>query len=52
MLTDSKTREDRLNVCKSCESLVAGVKCTKCGCFVNVKVVFLSMKCPDNKWNK
>jgi hypothetical protein len=29
-----------------------GARCEKCGCFINIKVLFLKMSCPENKWGK
>lgn len=48
-LIDDQTRELRWNTCQSCEFL-ANDRCSKCGCFMKVKVAFVSSKCPVDKW--
>lgn len=41
----------RLEICKSCEFLSSFGQCAKCGCFVNIKVMFKATACPVNKWS-
>lgn len=44
--------QQRLEACKSCDHLIAGV-CMKCGCYVEFRAAFKKMKCPnvkDRKW--
>ena len=46
-----KEKERRLSICKACEFIVLdGARCTKCGCFMEVKTGIASSKCPINKW--
>ncbi len=42
----------RLNACKKCDSLIAGM-CLKCGCYVEVRAALRENSCPDfgnSKW--
>ncbi len=41
----------RLDCCKSCGNLINGM-CRRCGCFVEVRAVKRSQRCPDPnpKW--
>ena len=42
----------RLEACTDCDQLISGV-CMKCGCYVEFRAAFKSMKCPnvkDRKW--
>lgn len=42
----------RLNACRDCDHLISGV-CMKCGCYVEFRAAFKTMKCPnvkDRKW--
>jgi hypothetical protein len=49
--TDPKIREERLNLCLSCEHLFKPTNsCKKCGCFVKAKTWLKDAKCPLNKW--
>ncbi len=41
--------EERLNVCMSCGSLLAGT-CAKCGCYVEIRAASASSHCPVSKW--
>ena len=41
--------ENRLDVCKECDSLLAGT-CQKCGCYVEIRAASKSAKCPIKKW--
>ena len=41
----------RLNECKNCDNLIAGV-CMKCGCYVEFRAAFKNQKCPDVKNRK
>lgn len=42
-------RNDRLNICTSCEHLKLNI-CTKCGCLVHAKTWLSGAKCPIDKW--
>jgi hypothetical protein len=48
-LVSDETRENRWATCKACPFL-QGDRCTKCGCFMKVKVAFHTSKCPEGKW--
>ncbi len=42
----------RLNECKNCDNLIAGV-CMKCGCYVEFRAAFKKNNCPnakDRRW--
>jgi hypothetical protein len=43
----------RLDICKTCESLISGT-CVKCGCYVELRAAGKTRTCPDtkNKWNR
>jgi len=41
----------RINICKECEHYKALI-CTKCGCFMPLKVKLRQVHCPIHKWNK
>lgn len=41
----------RLDLCSACEFLIAEQsRCSKCGCFMNVKTRLQASKCPVGKW--
>ena len=42
--------ETRLIICKSCELLNAGT-CGACGCYVELRALSPSGKCPYKKWS-
>jgi len=47
---DEATR--RLSICSSCPFFVQESKrCTKCGCFMEKKVLFTQTHCPIDKWS-
>lgn len=48
-LVDDSVRENRWSVCETCPFLLDN-RCTKCGCFMKVKVAFQTSKCPEGKW--
>lgn len=41
--------EERLAICKSCDLLNAGT-CGACGCYVELRAVAKSGRCPHKKW--
>lgn len=41
--------EERLFICKSCDSLNAGT-CLKCGCYVELRAAGKYSHCPGKKW--
>lgn len=43
--------KERLDICNVCEFLnKEKVQCTKCGCFMKLKTVIPTAKCPIGKW--
>lgn len=48
-MADDATREHRWSICQACPML-QNDRCTKCGCFMKIKVAFASTKCPLEKW--
>lgn len=48
-LLSDEEREARWSICQSCPFL-QNDRCTKCGCFMKVKVAFKTSKCPMEKW--
>ena len=48
---DENTYQKRLEICRSCESLVNGM-CAKCGCYVELRALKTQMYCAseDKKW--
>lgn len=49
--TSDEEYSRRLNICRSCESLMNGI-CGKCGCFVELRAAKKEMYCPseEKKW--
>lgn len=41
--------EERLQVCKECDMLLAGM-CRKCGCYVELRAAVTKNYCPGKKW--
>jgi hypothetical protein len=48
-LVSDDIRTQRWSTCQTCEFLLND-RCTKCGCFMKVKVAFQTSKCPEGKW--
>ena len=44
--TDKEEYEERLNICKECDSLINGM-CKHCGCFVEMRAAVSKNYCPD-----
>lgn len=49
-LVDDDIRENRLSICRTCPKFTPEERCTECGCFMKVKVAFVTSKCPMGKW--
>ena len=48
---DRKTREKRLNICRSCDRFNdKNISCSECGCYLQIKTSWASEKCPLDKW--
>lgn len=41
--------KNRVEICNVCEERNEGI-CNKCGCFLSVKTMLPTAKCPLNKW--
>ncbi len=41
--------EERLNVCRECNSLLEAT-CNKCGCYVEIRALKKDSHCPVKKW--
>lgn len=51
VFADKETTEKRMNECLNCEFLIpAQSRCSKCGCFMNMKTRLQTSKCPIGKW--
>lgn len=48
-LVSDEVRDSRWATCEGCPFLQNN-RCSKCGCFMKVKVAFHSSKCPEGKW--
>lgn len=51
----AETIESRLNTCKTCEKVENNkdgepYKCKECNCYLHVKSMMDTSKCPLNKW--
>ncbi len=48
---EKKVAQSRFDICKQCEHLFKPTNtCTRCGCFMKIKVKVGSMGCPVGKW--
>lgn len=47
--TDDETYDCRITVCEACEKL-SGPTCLACGCFVELRAIRKSARCPYRKW--
>lgn len=48
-LVDDDVRNKRWETCKQCPKL-QNERCVECGCFMKVKVAFITSKCPIGNW--
>lgn len=48
-LVDDSVREHRWSTCQTCPRL-QNDRCLECGCFMKIKVAFVTSKCPLEKW--
>lgn len=46
---EEEVYEKRLQICKECELLNAGT-CGACGCYVELRALAKTGKCPHKKW--
>ena len=49
-LVGKEVRQERVNICKSCEHLTPFKICSQCGCIMPVKTWLTHAHCPTNKW--
>ena len=52
IIYDQDILKHRWDLCKGCEFLTESNRCTKCGCFMNVKHKITMARCPIGKWDK
>lgn len=43
-------RDKRIEQCRACEELRAGLSCAACGCLVEAKTRVPEEECPKGKW--
>lgn len=48
-LVEDSVRRFRWSTCQECPSLQDD-RCLECGCFMKIKVAFVTSKCPLEKW--
>jgi len=48
-LVEADVRTHRWSICMSCPKL-KNDRCVECGCFMKVKVAFVTSKCPIDNW--
>jgi hypothetical protein len=49
--SDKEIIEQRLEICKVCPAFRPRTKrCSKCGCFMELKTTLLQASCPIGKW--
>lgn len=48
-LVEQNIRDSRWSTCNDCERLQAD-RCLECGCYMKVKVAFITSECPLGKW--
>jgi len=50
----AQVMKDRLEICKVCPALSSdsklGLKCSRCGCFIRLKIAVKTQYCPIGKW--
>jgi len=52
MFVSDEVKQQRLNICKSCEHYDASqIRCKSCGCFLLQKASFALDSCPLQKWS-
>lgn len=44
--------QSRYDICKKCEHFLPTTQCSKCLCFMKIKVKISEAECPLGKWNK
>ncbi len=50
---DQKVKQERLAICRECESFAANFNtCKLCGCYMPAKATFAATECPAGKWKE
>ena len=48
---DDEEKERRLSICRTCPQFRARTqRCSRCGCFMNLKTLLHEANCPDGLW--
>lgn len=42
--------DKRMDICRSCDFLLNGKRCSSCGCYVKPKCSLTTEKCPEGYW--
>ena len=50
IIHDQEVLDMRWDLCQGCEFLTEANRCTKCGCFIEVKARWAKEACPDHRW--
>jgi hypothetical protein len=50
LVVPDNIKEERLQICNTCEFFTTLSRCKKCGCFMPAKILIKRAKCPINKW--
>lgn len=51
LLVDDQQFISRIKICKLCEFFISETsRCSKCGCFMQIKAKLIAAKCPVGKW--
>lgn len=48
--TDEETLTSRNSICDICDDMRSDGRCSKCGCYMQIKAKWDSAKCPVGKW--
>lgn len=50
LIAKKEIAQERYNICKSCPAFTSALLCSKCNCFMPVKVKLAMVSCPVGKW--
>lgn len=49
--TEKTQQEERMDICRGCEFFIEETeRCSKCGCYLQLKTKWRGAKCPLKKW--
>lgn len=48
--TDEGTLANRNSICDKCDEMRSDGRCSKCGCYMQIKAKWDSARCPADKW--